>query len=116
MTLLNRKQILSSKLKTQTLQIPEWGGSVLIQEPTALERAEFELLSSKAATDDEVIRKIRGYCAAKCIVDEKGDRMFTDEDIEALNEKSANALDRVIDVYREMSLIENDDIEAAAKN
>ncbi|MFV1982996.1 MAG: hypothetical protein ACC657_05585 [Thiohalomonadales bacterium] len=109
-------QILSSKLKTRELDIPEWGGTILIREPTAIERADFELLSVEATKSNEVMREIRGYCAVKCIVNESGKRMFTDEQIPMLNELSANALDRVIDVYRDMSLTEDIEIQETAKN
>jgi len=116
MKLLNKEQILTAKLKTKKVDVPEWGGTVLIREPDGLERADFELLSTKAGTDDNIIREIRGFCAAKCLIDEKGNRLFNDDEIKSLNKTSANALDRIIDAYRNMALIDNDDIEQAAKN
>jgi len=116
MKLLNRKDILSSKLKTIKVEIPEWGGSVLIKEPTGLERADYELICTKAADDDSILKTLRGICAAKSIVDESGNRLFSDEDITLLHETSANALDRIIDAYRTVALMSEGDIATAAKN
>jgi len=116
MKLLTRDNILAAKLKTKKIDIPEWNGSVIIREPTAMERSEYELLCTKAVTDDEAIKIIRGVCAAKCLVNENDERLFSDKDIEKLHKTSANALDRIIDVYREISLVGDEQIEIAAKN
>lgn len=116
MKLLDRNKILSAKLKTITINIPEWGGDVLIKEPTGYERAEYELLISKASNDDNFLKEIRAICAAKCLIDEKGKRLFSDDDIKLLQEVSANALDRVIDAYREISIVSDEAITNTAKN
>lgn len=116
MKLLNRSEILAAKLKTKKINIPEWNGAVIIREPTAMERSEYELLVTKAVDDDEVIKKVRGICAAKCLVDDSGVRLFSDDDIEKLHDTSANALDRIIKVYRDLSLVDDEAIEVAAKN
>jgi len=116
MKLLTRDNILAAKLKIEKIYIPEWKGSVIIREPTAMERAEYELLCTRAVNDDEIIKVIRGTCAAKCLIDDDGKRIFTDDDIERLHKTSANALDRIIDVYRKISLVGDEPIENAAKN
>jgi len=115
MKLLTAEEILSSKLKVDKINIPEWGGEVLLQEPTGYQRAEYEELLTKADNDAE-LRRLRGFCAARCLVDTNGDRLFTDDQIDALNAKGANALDRVLASYQIMSMIKDEDITKAAKN
>lgn len=113
---LTAKDILNSELKSKQITIPEWGGVVFIREPTAYERGEYEILVTNASNDDEILKEIRGICAAKCIADAKGNRLFTDDQINDLHKLSANALDRIIDAYREIALLEETDIIKAAKN
>ncbi len=113
---LTAKDILNAKLNSRQINIPEWGGVVFIREPTGYERGEYEILVSNASGDDEILKEIRGICAAKCITDSNGKRLFTDDQIDKLNETSANALDRVIDAYREIALLEEREITNAAKN
>lgn len=116
MGLLTPDDILYSVLKKQVLNIPEWGGDIYIREPSGLERSEFELLTKSINESDDLFKTIRGRCAVKCIVDEDGKRFFSDEQIDIVNSLSANALDRVLDAYREIALMVDDDIEKAAKN
>lgn len=115
MKLLTAEQILSAKLKVEKINIPEWGGEVLLQEPTGYQRSQYEEMLTKTDNDKE-LRKLRGFCAAQCLVKENGDRLFTDEQIDVLNKTSANALDRVLASYQLMSLIKDEDIDKAAKN
>ncbi len=114
MKLLTAEQILSAKLKVKQINIPEWGGEILLREPTGYERAEYEEMLTKTDNDLE-LRKLRGICASKCLVTEKGDRLFSDEQIDQLNKTSADALDRVLKSYNIMSQIKDDDIVETAK-
>lgn len=114
MKLLTAEEILSAKLKVKKINIPEWGGEILLREPTGYERAEYEEMLTKSDNDIE-LRKLRGICASRCLVDEKGNRLFTDDQIEQLNKTSADALDRVLKSYDIMSQIKDDDITETAK-
>lgn len=116
MIVLTADKILHSKLKKVLLNIPEWGGDVYIIEPTGLERSEFELITKNLNENDDIFKTIRGHCAVKCIVDEKGNRLFNDDQVNDLNKLSANALDRVLDAYRNLSEMDDKDIQATAKN
>jgi hypothetical protein len=72
--------------------VPAWNGSVYVRALSGAERATFErIVFSDGATDDGIMAKI----VALCTVDQNGERLFTEEDVEALNGKNAKALHTV---------------------
>lgn len=101
--ILTREQILeASDRKTEDVPVPEWGGTVRVQSLSGRERDIYEAGLVQLGNDGTV-RKVdmanaRSRLASLSIVDERGERVFTEEDVEALGEKSAIALERVFDV------------------
>jgi hypothetical protein len=118
--LLTREQILEAQdLQTEVVEVPEWGGSVMVQGLTGTERDAFEdeAVQTKGKKISVNMRNIRAKLAAKSIVDRKGgERIFTDRDVIALGKKSAAPLDRVFSVAQKLSGISVEDIEELAKN
>ena len=57
-----------------------------------------------------------GSLVVICTVDENGDRVFTDEDVEAVGRKSANALDTIVSAARELNAPGEEDVEELSKN
>jgi hypothetical protein len=122
--MLTRDMILQSvDIVTEELSVPEWGGSVMIKGMTAAERDEFESVmmqrtrGRKGAMEYELnTREARARIAALCIVDDKGERLFSLNDVKALGQKSAAALDRVYDVATRLSGIGERDVEELVKN
>jgi hypothetical protein len=121
-TYLNRDAILKADdLKREEVEVPEWGGKVLVRELTGLERQEFDgnLYSisqkikpskrkgGKAEPSDIDIdfhsHQVRVRLCAMTIIDSHGNRMFDDEDVSTLGRKSAKALQRVYDVAARLS-------------
>jgi hypothetical protein len=51
---------------------------------------------------------------SRCLVDENGDRLFSDKDIKALSAKSGAVLDRLGDVAMRLSGLRKEDVEAEA--
>ena len=47
---------------------------------------------------------------AWCVVDEKGNRVFMDDDLEAINKKNASAIKRIVDVAMRLSGLDDDDV------
>ena len=87
---LTKEAILEAKdIELKEVEVPEWGGTVLLKPMTGKERDAFEtsLQNQKAGTIDT--DNLRAKLASKCIVDEKGKRLFNDTEIEALGTKSA---------------------------
>lgn len=115
MTLLNKSQILAaSDRMTEDLEVKEWGGTVRISTMSASDRDKWEQDTyggEKTKTED-----FRARFVALCLVDEKGDRLFTDKDVAQLGAKSAAALDRVFRAAQKLNALGDAAIEAAEKN
>ena len=115
MTNLTKDAILAAQdLKTETVKMPEWGGEVIVQTMTGTGKDSFE----RGCFEDQKNGKVnvRGRLVAACVVDDKGNRLFAEQDIEALGRKSAKALDRVFDVSARLNAVSEKDIEDIAKN
>lgn len=98
---LSRKQIMkSTDLKKKLIDIPEWGGSVWIQEMTGEQRILFDkwVIANNEAQSESLLRLI-----VATAVDEEGKLLFTDLDIPDLMKLSAVALERLSDTGAELS-------------
>jgi hypothetical protein len=118
MTLLNRKQILDvSDIKTQDVDVPEWGGTVRVRGMSGTERSKYEdtyiRIWDKVSID---LSHAREQLVSMTAIDEKGELLFTQEDVIALGEKSASGLERVYQVARRLSGLTKADMEELAKN
>jgi hypothetical protein len=123
MPVLTREQILQAQdLPTEAVEVPEWGGSIYVRGLSGTERDAFEAsviaprLDKNGSSGSMDMRNIRAKLAALCIVDENGERLFTDKDVEALGRKSASALDRVFSAAQRLSGLSPKDVEELAKN
>jgi hypothetical protein len=114
--LLTKEQILSADdLKREVVQVPEWGGAVMVSTMSGIERDEWE--SAMVGLErEELLLNARAKLAARCIVNADGSRMFTDKEVEALGKKSSAALDRVANVAQKLNALSNKDIEAIKGN
>ena len=113
--MLNKDQILQAKdLPTETVEVPEWGGSVIVKTMTGTERDAYESSIVKGKKVD--MTNIRAKLCAICIVDDNGERLFTDRDVVALSKKSAKALDRIFDVAQKLNGLGKADVEELEKN
>lgn len=120
MAILNREDILKAQdLVTEEVEVPEWGGSVFIRTMTGAERNAFELEVVPGVADGSNrmdVLNMREKLLVKVIVDDKGQRLFTDKDIKALGEKSAAALDRLFEVAQRLNRLSARDVEELEKN
>jgi hypothetical protein len=120
MGFLTRDEILKADdLKTEDVNVPEWGGTVRIKTLTGNERDEYEfrMVGSNGQDRDENIRKIRSYLLCAVLVDEAGNLMFPAiNDIERIGQKSSKALQRVFDRAAAMNGLNKEDVESLAKN
>lgn len=121
--MLTRDQILSAAdSQTETVNVPQWGGEVRVRSLTAAERDEWEEAQlrrqSKRGVESVSVRMAnsRARLVAFACVDESGGRLFSDNDVERLGQKSAAALMRVYDVAARLSGITESDIEDLSKN
>lgn len=115
MTMLSRDAILAADdLKTQEVDVPEWGGTVLVRALSGEDRDAFEasltmrrpvLVGPNKGQMENVPdpSNVHAKLVARSIVDENGKRVFTDADIALLGAKSSAALQRLWDVAAELS-------------
>lgn len=116
---LSKEQILAANdLPTKTVNVPEWGGEVIVRTLTGEQGEEYELacMKSRTANPDENQRRVRERLCAFCIVGENGSRMFTEAEIDALSMKSKAALDRVFAAAQSLNRYGGRDLEDLAKN
>jgi len=124
MAYLTREQILGADdIAREDVPVPEWGGVVCVQAWDAERRDRFEAsvveLQGRRASVNT--RNVRARAAAWSIVDpespkEKPRFLFSPQDVDALGEKSAKALDRVFGVVQALNGLADEDVEALAKN
>lgn len=119
MALLSREAILQAQdLPTEDVEIPEWGGTIRVRGLTGAERDAFEqsIVETRGKNTRMNLRNIRAKLVALTVVDEDGNRIFNDEDAEALGKKSAAALDRIFAVAQRLSGLRPEDVEELAGN
>ena len=116
--ILTKDEILSAKdLHTETVYVPEWGGSVIVRTITGFERDQFEASITEGKKGAKVnLENLRARLVALSTVNEKGERIFTLADVKALGRKSASALDKVFAVAQRLSGLTSEDVEELAKN
>jgi hypothetical protein len=110
---LSRDDILKAEdLVTEEVDVPEWGGTVLVRGLTGRERDVFEasVFTERGGKAVRDLANTRAKLAARAMVDEDGKRLFTDSDVAALGEKSGAALDRVFAVASRLSGLADDDV------
>jgi hypothetical protein len=116
---LSRDAILKVQdIETRELEIPEWGGSVLVRGMTGHERDRYENSLYKQRGKDRQLntQNARAKLVVLCTVDAEGNRLFDDKDINALAQKSSKALDRIFAVAMELSGIHEEDMGELTKN
>lgn len=119
MSLLSRDEILeAADITTEDVDVPEWGGTVRVMALSGWERDKFEaaLVSGRGRNRSVKLDNVRAKMVATSIVDEHGERMFSDADVAALGRKSAAALQRVFEVAQRLSGLSDEDAEELAGN
>jgi hypothetical protein len=117
--ILNRDLILkATSLRTEEVPVPEWGGAVLVRELRGRERDEWEaslaVQRGKQMVPD--VANMRAKLVARSVIGEDGEPLFSQQDVSALGELSAAALDRVFEAASRLSGLNPADLEEMAKN
>jgi hypothetical protein len=118
MKILTKDQKLAAEdLKKEPVEVPEWGGAVIVSTMTGAARDAFEYEVYGMKGEDKNIENIRAKIVAAAVVDENGDPMFKGSaDVVALGRKSVKALDRVFTVAKRLNGIGAKDMEELEKN
>lgn len=122
MSVLGRNNILEADdLVTEPVDVPEWGGTVLVRTLTGIERDKFELSvagesDGSKKTRQQNLANLRARLVVQCAVDEKGVRLFADGDADKLGKKSSRALGKVFDAASKLNGLSDEDVEKLAGN
>ena len=117
--ILTRDDILrANDSQMEAVDVPEWGGQVLVKGLSGTERDRFEQdsIDQRGKTTKLNFTNIRARLLVLCLVDEQGNRLFQRSDIDLLGQKSAVALNRVFEVARRLSGLNQEDVEELAEN
>lgn len=115
---LTRDAILNaSDIETEEIEVPEWGGVVRVRGLSGTERDQFEqsMVEKRGKKREVNLANVRARLIALSVVDAQGNRLFGDADVAALGRKSAAALERVFDVARRLSGLNDEDVDELAQ-
>lgn len=106
--LLDRNAFMTfTDLPSEDVRIPEMGKEawVRVRGLTGKERDKYEMsITVGKGTNKEInARNARAKLVVMCAIDDAGNRLFTDDDVAWLGDKSAQALERIFDVARRLS-------------
>lgn len=105
-TVLTAQQILDyDDRKTERVEVPEWGGDVIVRNLTGSERDSYEASMTIQKGDKSVPNPVgaRARLVVRAAIDEDGKRLFSDNDAPKLSDKNAAVLDRLWDKIAELS-------------
>jgi len=107
---LTREQILASRKdrKPVRVEVPEWGGDVFVRVLSAAQSLEF--------TEGKSDRDVLFVMLVNCLVDEEGQRVFTDDDVEALAEEDFPVIMRVYQRVAEVNGLPTKGLEDAMES
>ena len=86
-----RDQILKAVDQTNTaFEVEEWGTTIYLKTMNVKDRLEFKKYTEENDTPSSA------YFIAMLTVDENGNQVFTEDDIEALEQKNAVLMDKIV--------------------
>jgi len=104
--MISRDTIINLKLPEEVVEVPEWGGKVLIR---ALTAGQYLSLVKRMQADTE--RAIYHWIVVSCL-DENGNRLFTDDDVAIAERQPFSITERLIAAIMRL----NPQKDEAAKN
>lgn len=121
MALLTKEQIIQAdRRKYEEVSVPEWGGEVRLQELSASERDLWEseqvVLSSDGATAQFNPKHARARLVVRSLVNEKGVRLFKDDEVASVGSLSASTMQRLFNRARALNAITADDMKELEGN
>ena len=121
---LSRDAILAvDDIQTEKVFIKEWGDDVIVRGLTGEELDDYQAsrrqIRNAGTPQAEVVfiqTNARAGLLVKCLVDENGERIFTDQDAGLLGMKNGRILDRLYDVAARLSGLSEEEQEAMEGN
>ncbi len=103
---LSRDDVLRAQdFETREVEVPEWGGTILVRELNAEEVEEVGLgqLDAQGNRDLRKVAGLRVKVISWATIDEEGKRLFLAKDVQQLGKRSSQTVQRVFDVIQELS-------------
>ncbi len=102
----------------EVVEVPEWGGKVHVKGLGGTERDAYvkSNLTGKGKNTTSDISNMTAKLVARCMIDEKGERMFNNNEVAELGQKNAAALTRIYRVAVRLSGLDDDDLDKITKN
>jgi hypothetical protein len=114
-TLLNKSAILAaSDLTHEDVHVAQWGGKVRVRSMSGIERDQFR--AAVASEEGVPVGRFAATLLAATIIDESGERLFTTDDMAALQAKSAASLDTLAVVAARLNGLGKNAVDDAVKN
>lgn len=116
MAVLTKQMLLgATKPPQEQVNVPELGNGsyVLVRGMTGAERDAFEvsLIEGKGRKRDVNLKNLRAKLIAYCCVDDAGNRIFTEADVDSLGHVRADVMNRIYTVAQRLSGISDEDAE-----
>jgi hypothetical protein len=92
-------------LQQKAVDVPEWGGQVLVRELTAseVEKIGFDMADGDGNVDKRRARGMMSRVVAWATIDQNGKRIFSEADVDALGQKSFKPVQRIANAVMQMS-------------
>jgi hypothetical protein len=120
MKILTRQDIVAAQdILTETVEVPEWDGAVIIKMMSGADRDRFENSMVVVGPDGKRIANMtnmKSKLVAMCAVDEKGNLLFGADEVDHLAAKSSAAIERLYEAAQKLNALEPKDAETAVKN
>lgn len=117
MSLRDKILAIQNDTPSEIVEIPEWGGlKVLVKGFTLGAKDDFLASILDKATNEPNLKAFNvGILVGTAHDPESGERLFSEEDIPVLKQKSAAAIDRLIQVGQRLSGLTEEAVDIAAK-
>lgn len=114
-----RDRILAAPdLKREAVYVPQWGFNVYVRTLTGAELDAWQasLVNFDGKRPRLQMANQRARLVVKCVVDEAGNRLFKDDEADALGRKSAAAIQVLFDAAQRLNALSDDLVEEMEKN
>lgn len=112
MPVLDKAAIMAaSDTKLEKVHVQEWGGDVYLKTLSGTERDAFE-----DAYSQDKMKNFRSRFLTLTLCDKSGERLFSDEEVDALGKKSAGVISRLFEKAWAFNAFRNEDVEALGKD
>lgn len=121
MALLSKDQITAADDRQwEDVPVPEWGGDVRVLGMSGTDRNAYQssmiVLGTNGKPQRVNLNDQLAKLVGKCLVGEDFQRLYTDKEIAALGRKNGAVLDRLADVAKRLSGLDDKSVEDAAGN